>query len=161
MRLIDADPIVSMALRADSPEQLDEFVKSYAAGRRFRFCTFYPSLPPFLPPSFSISLCVLPSSWTSSSRTTPLPILYALSLPPSLPPLNFPFLVVCDSGRRLAQPSVHPSHLPFLPPSHHPQKYALGRQAGGGRGREGGREGGKEDWSVVGCEDGRHTLLCI
>lgn len=37
MRLIDADPIVSMALRADSPEQLDEFVKSYAAGRRFRF----------------------------------------------------------------------------------------------------------------------------
>ena len=56
MRLIDADPIVSMALRADSPEQLDEFVKSYAAGRRFRFCTYYPSLPPSLSPSLPPSL---------------------------------------------------------------------------------------------------------
>lgn len=37
MRLIENDPIVNMALRADSPEQLDEFVKSYSAGRRFRF----------------------------------------------------------------------------------------------------------------------------
>lgn len=38
MRLIDSDPVTSMALRANSPEEMDEFVKNYAANRRFRFC---------------------------------------------------------------------------------------------------------------------------